>query len=155
MLELLSILVIGTVIFVTSVVLLSDPNIKKAISKTADKVGNKIKPFFDELINAIAYASDKAIRRLQNTKTANHHIVAKRASKAAIARYCLHKVDIGIEAVINKVNIKQNLHYHLHTTTYYVAINTLVMQAYGSKENTSNILRGIKKIIEEANKLLP
>ena len=53
------------------------------------------------------------------------------------------------------VDYNGRVHYHLHTTTYYVAINTLVMQAYGSKENTSNILRGIKKIIEEANKLLP
>ena len=91
------------------------------------------------------YRSDKEI----------HHLVAKGARNADLAREILYSVGIGINNEKNLLLIKTGLHRRLHTDLYYGWANSVVISAYrnaGSdlteqKEAVLHALAKIKSVV--------
>lgn len=81
-----------------------------------------------------------------------HHIVAKQAPNASLARYILDKVGIGYNSSYNLIYIKTGLHRRLHTNLYYGWANSVVISAYnaanGNKAQQRKNVEGALRTIE-------
>ena len=84
------------------------------------------------------------------TTTEDHHIVAKRATDANIAREVLRTLEINIDGSANMVRIKTGLHRRLHTKKYYSLVNAIVVPAYNRgydyKSRTRNVYRALNTL---------
>jgi len=76
----------------------------------------------------LALSGDKPVDKEQKDL---HHIVAKKAARAAAARLVLKAVDIGINSAENTMEVIRALHQRLHTDAYYKYVNATVDTAYG------------------------
>lgn len=66
----------------------------------------------------------KGEKKSKNNRYERHHIVAQSSTNthANNSRKLLYEVDVGINSSYNLVDIKCNLHRHLHTNAYYKAV---------------------------------
>lgn len=79
-----------------------------------------------------------------------HHIVAKKAWRAELARYILVKLcHIGINDERNIADVKDIYHSHLHTNSYYGLINAGMTYSY-----FTNGIAGVEKFLFEVKKIL-
>ena len=96
-----------------------------------------------------------ALTKARNNKYEAHNIVAQAAAKASATRLLLKKVSISVQSSLNKVSIKYNLHGHLHTDAYYIAVHTLLKKAEGSYAKTTKTLTFIKALLLAASSKMP
>jgi hypothetical protein len=73
-----------------------------------------------------------------------HHIVAKYAWRAALARDILNRYGVEVDAAINGVFLPAVQHAGLHTKHYYDSVNDLLRQA-GSQSDVAAILAQIRQ----------
>ena len=91
-----------------------------------------------------------------------HHIVPKRAKKAAPARAILNEIypEMGVEEPINKVLLDAKTHQFVHTNLYYGMVNYAIVTAYYApaenklqqEQNVNTallLLRGLLLVIEK------
>ena len=64
-------------------------------------------------------------------------------------------LNISVQSSLNKVSIKYNLHRHLHTDAYYIAVHTLLKKAEGSYAKTTKTLTFIKALLLAASSKTP
>ena len=67
------------------------------------------------------------LRKAGSTKQEDdesHHVVAARAPNAALARQIIFAVRIGVNDARNGVNLQSAIHRPVHTTVYYMAVNS-------------------------------
>ena len=98
------------------------------------------------------------IRR--NRPSERHHIIAQAHPLAKIARdIWTIKCNKSIKDGLNLVMLKYEFHQHIHTRSYFAAVNTLISVAYtiggGGEEVTAAMLSGINDTLYEINKQLP
>ena len=74
-------------------------------------------------VNALCQERKKGVSNL-------HHIVAKKSYKAAYARSILFMVGIDINDNRNLVDIKDYVHFFMHTSAYYSMVNSTIWMAY-------------------------
>ncbi len=98
----------------------------------------KIQEFVDELAMSLVVAVIKGILRMRSPETRIHHIVAKNASMAFIARLWLGAAKIDIENPLNKIRLNVNFHEYLHTNAYYDAVNVII-NYFGMNPISNNI----------------
>ena len=67
---------------------------------------------------------------LQYSNKENHHIVARKDSRAETSRKILILSGIGINDDINIVAVNKSYHKSLHTDAYYYVLNTSMVSAY-------------------------
>ncbi len=97
------------------------------------------------LIAELAAIVKKAFAARQQRTMARHHIIAKSAWRAAPARKIwVNRMGMSINDSRNIAVINQTLHYYVHTTAYYAAVNTLVTLGY--KKGKSTVLKTVKLI---------
>ena len=66
-------------------------------------------------------------------ETERHHIVARRAAKAAPAARILNEVlKDGVESELNLVDLSTKVHRRLHTNLYYNFVNLAIVGAYNA-----------------------
>ena len=148
---------IGMLLICVVVTILSDPGFQKALSDAINALGTGIKSLCDSIVMAIDNALNKAKKKKKNNKYERHHIVAKGSSNfyAIESRALIKKVKIGINSSYNLVDIKYNLHRHLHTNAYYKAVYKFLKRVRGSYKKTILVLNLIKKGLEAASKSCP
>ena len=81
-----------------------------------------------------------------------HHIVARRAPRAAPGRRVLRRFAIGVNSAWNLVVLTAGFHARLHTTAYYEAVNDAVgaASAYGGRA-VKMTLRAIAALLERGS----
>ena len=150
-----AVLIVGTVATITAVKILSDPAVQRAIARAVADIGNVVKSLAKSLAESIEEAFEKAKSKVKSNTYAKHHIVAKAAPLAQYGRDCLAKVKININDSINLVSIKQNLHYFVHTSAYYLAVNALLRPAFGNRDKTISVLALIRAELLYASEMMP
>ncbi len=121
-------------------------------SSAKDKLREKFKKLLNELSKIIA-AALAAAKHFSKT-THKHHIIAKKALRAAVARlvYVLScKKDINDPE--NIANVNSAVHMHMHTNAYYATINLLISGAYTANGvyGVENMLSIIKEMLENVS----
>lgn len=104
----------------------------------------------DDLFDALAYVLDKALSTYKRFGKNNHHIIAKAAPAASIARNIWRDdCDMDINNWRNIARIKTTLHVFLHTGGYYAAVNALVQEGYdlGGKRGVLRTVDFIRTIL--------
>ena len=90
-------------------------------------------------------------------ETERHHIVARRAAKAAPAARILNEVlKDGVESELNLVDLSTKVHRRLHTNLYYNFVNLAIVGAYNAgngdpaqqERNVRNTLGAIKVMLQ-------
>ena len=90
-------------------------------------------------------------------ETERHHIVARRAAKAAPAARILNEVlKDGVESELNLVDLSTKVHLRLHTNLYYNFVNLAIVGAYNAgngdpaqqERNVRNTLGAIKVMLQ-------
>ena len=102
------------------------------IQTSIKKITASLKTFEEELsglVEAVLRTYNKAKRRKKGTSHW-HHIVAKSAAAAFLARSVLYANHLDPNNPFNLVLISQRLHSGLHTAEYYIAVNALFMSTY-------------------------
>ena len=85
-----------------------------------------------------------------SNKKHGHHIVAKKAWRAELARYILVKLcHIGINDERNIADVKDIYHSHLHTNSYYGLINAGMTYSY-----FTNGIVGVEEFLFEVKNIL-
>jgi hypothetical protein len=79
-------------------------------------------------------------------KTHNHHIVAKKAYKADLARTLLKRAGLDVNITENQVQLKQRFHARLHTNLYYQLVNASVGLAYDTHQSFEDKKEKAKRI---------
>ena len=80
---------------------------------------------------------DRAMRAkglVRYANTAAHHIVARTAQKATIARRILKKFKIDVDSADNGVYLSTNFHQGLHTNQCYAKVERLLSAATTKEE---------------------
>jgi hypothetical protein len=118
-------------------------------------------------VAAIAGLAAAAIARCKDKRAAGcnddlgyslHHIVAQGAWQAQPARDILATVNIGINSSYNTIVVPNSLHYYIHTTQYYAAVNDAVGAAYdggaggpvAARRRVIGVLESIGLALDEA-----
>jgi uncharacterized protein RhaS with RHS repeats len=78
--------------------------------------------------------------------SAEHHIVAGNARKAASARVPLQRSGVGINQAQNGVFLSESVHAGIHTNAYYEAVNNAMAQAT-TREHALEVLNAIRQAI--------
>ena len=89
-------------------------------------------------------ALQKALERGTTRTTHDHHIIARRDDRADEARTIWLSYGLNINDQRNLVKISVYLHYYVHTTAYFEAINAIVKIA--DKHGKSGVLKAVKFI---------
>ena len=148
---------IGMLLLWIATTILLDPGFQRALSDAISAMGTGIKSLSDSIAKAVDDALDKAKKKKKNNKYERHHIVAQAASNSSAikSRALINKVGIGVNSSVNLVDIKYNLHRHLHTSAYYKAVYNFLKRAEGSYKKTVLVLTVIKKALQAASKACP
>jgi len=120
------------------------------IARNLSGVGQAVKSYAKDLGRAIGQSFSRSKNKYKNNEQEVHHIVAKKAKRAAPARKIINTCGIGTENSKNKVTIKKGLHKRLHRITYYEMVNSTIRTGYD--ENKSK--RTNKKKVEKKLKIL-
>ncbi|WP_306569886.1 RHS repeat-associated core domain-containing protein [Faecalispora jeddahensis] len=142
---------VTAVITLSTVAIVSTPEFQRSWNQMSTTVAGKISAGLGSLggmmIGTINWASSKAKSIAKSigdsfarkstipsyrTPREIHHIVAKKAPNAGVARTVLNNVGIGYNSSYNLVSIKTGLHRRLHTNEYYGWANSIVISAYNS-----------------------
>lgn len=148
---------IALLIAFVAVSILSDPGFQRALADAIDAMGTGIRSLSDSVVKVIDSALDKAKKKRRDNRYEKHHIVAQGSSNinAKKSRELLKSVKIGVNSTHNLVDIKYNLHRHLHTETYYKAVYNFLKRAKGSYNKTVLVLKVIKKALQAASNVCP
>lgn len=101
------------------------------ISDTFEKINDdfeKIKKGMQALL--VAYVASLILKGLYPNEYEKHHIVARKDTRALPARIVLYLSGIDIDDPRNLVYVKKSHHKVLHTTNYYLILNTSMVVAY-------------------------
>ncbi|RHA73372.1 hypothetical protein DW918_12925 [Eubacterium ventriosum] len=148
-------LVIAGIAIVAAAAILTDPYVKRSLNDAITALGASAKNLCKSVATCVDDALTKARKKSRNNKYEVHHIVAQTAAKASATRLLLKKVNISVQSSLNKVSIKYNLHRHLHTDAYYIAVHTLLKKAEGSYAKTTKTLTFIKALLLAASLKTP
>ena len=109
---------IALLIACVAIAILSDPGFQRALADAIDSMGTGIKSLSDAVVKAIDNALDKAKKKKKDNRHERHHIVAQSStnSDAIKSRKLLDDARINVNSTHNLVDIKYNLHRHLHTS---------------------------------------
>ena len=148
---------IALLIACVAIAILSDPGFQRALANAIDSMGTGIKSLSDAVVKAIDNALDKAKKKKKDNRYERHHIVAQSStnSDAIKSRQLINRVGIGVNSSHNLVDIKYNLHRHLHTSAYYKAVYKFLKRAEGSYAKTVLVLNVIKKALQAASNACP
>ena len=146
-------LIIGALVILGSLAILSSPAVQDAMVHVINVCGTRVKSKCEDLVKVIDVALDKAQTRVKNNNFANHHIVAQTAKDAKPARDVLEspRTGLNVNCPVNIVRIRQNLHFHLHTTAYYTAVNALILSAQWSRQAVVMQLDFIRAVLLAAS----
>ena len=152
-----AIFIVGICAIIASAIILTDPGVQRALNNIISLFGSGVTYLCESIANSVDKALAKAKTATKKNKYEVHHIVAKSAPRAKIARDLLkhNKVKIGINSSLNLVKIKYNLHRHLHRNSYYDAVNRLLSRARGSYKKTKAVLNYIRAVLLAASKVTP
>ena len=131
-------------------------DIASYLEDVVQDIGRVYEEYVVDLALAIALAVTKANDKTYRHPTNDHHIVAKAASRAQIARDIYnHTFGTGqLNNSRNIVTIRTSIHVVLHTNLYYDAVNN-IMEYANDNNVVPSVLRNIKKTLETASKLCP
>ena len=129
-------------------------NISTAIDNATRNVIVSSRNFFKTILENVF----KSTNNYRNQREI-HHIVAKQAYNAQLARTVLINVGITDYRInpLNLISLKKSLHRRLHTNKYYGWANSVVISAYKAagnnpdkqKYNVIMALNTIKKMLQE------
>ncbi len=78
----------------------------------------------------------------------SHHIVAKAARGADLARNHLQRMGFDVKnALVNRVTLSAEVHARMHTKVYYQAVDRIILDTRSVQE-ANNALRGIARAIQ-------
>ena len=154
--NLAKILLALVLLWVTAAILL-DPGFQRALADAIDALGTGIKSLSNAVTTTIDEALSKAKNKSKNNRYERHHVVARGSSNwhASESRKILKAVGIGINSSHNLVDIKYNLHRHLHTKAYYRSVYDFLNRARGSYGKIVLVLNVIKKALQAASRVCP
>ena len=122
--------------------------------------------WLDELIDTIVEKLSKSLaksgRPEYKTEFEEHHIAAKKALNAKRAASILEEVlPGGVEDPLNKVMLKTSVHRRIHTSAYYLLVNSAIISAYNKangnpqqqRENVVKVLGAIQAFLTGLNVL--
>ena len=134
-----------------------DPGFQRALSDAISALGTGIKSLSNAVVKAIDKALDKAKKKGKDNRYERHHIVAQKStnSNATRSREILYEVGLNVNSSCNLVDIKYNLHRHLHTDAYYKAVYEFLKRAKGSYKKINLVLAVIKKALQAASSVCP
>ena len=158
MMKKISMVVLVALIFAgVAISILSDPGFQRALADAIEAMGTGIKSLSDAVVKEIDAALDKAKKKKKDNRYERHHIVAQTStnSDAQKSRILITSVGIGVNSTHNLVNIKYNLHRHLHTAAYFKAVYKFLKRAEGSYAKTVLVLNVIKKALQAASNACP
>lgn len=107
------------------------------------------------LASAISAVVSKALKQSRLSRTAVHHIVAKFARDAEVARHYLtnpERGNIGINSPINLIRLNERFHRHLHTKAYHTAVSNL-LRAGNNRAGVIAAMCTIRCILSSVNRL--
>ncbi len=148
---------IALLIVCIAISILSDPSFQRALADAVDYMGIGIKSISNAVVKAIDSALDKAQNKKRDNRYEKHHIVAQGSSNSDVikSRAIICGVGITINSSHNLVDIKYNLHRHLHTNAYYKAVYNFLNKARGSYKKVVIVLNVIKKALQAASNACP
>lgn len=155
--SLLKILAGMVFLYITTAILL-DPAFQKALAKAIDKLGTRCESLINDVVKTIDTALTKAKNKSVNKKYEKHHIVPKNIKKniyACKSRDLLEEVAIGIDSTHNTIYIKYNLHKHIHTDLYCLAVYMFLKFKKGSRDGILTCLNLIKNALKAASDNCP
>lgn len=119
-------------------------------------IPNEIADYLDDAIAKAIAKSKKIFSRLHN-----HHIVAKTAPEAELSRRIIRYAGIGVDTIYNLVYLKDILHNHLHSYSYYDGVTLVLLYCYMNNHTYNmqqmDILAGltlIKIVLLAANNMI-
>ena len=136
-------------------------NISTAIDNATRNIIVSSRSFFKAILDNMSKIKKQPTYRHTMEK---HHIVAKMAKNAKLARVILASVGIDYwNSSENLVKIKAGLHRRLHTNKYYGWANSVVISAYKAANgdlgkqsfNVKSALGNMKNILETISGLSP
>ena len=104
-----------------------------------------------ELTKQMELAKEKADERGRSKKTNNHHIVAKRDTRAKRSRELLYASDIGINDPVNLVAMNQTVHWYIHTTLYHKSVEIYLQNAWNSGRKTGSSKQSVFTALQLLN----
>jgi len=115
-----------------------------------------------EMLQTLELSFARAKSHEYSRDTEVHHLVAQEAHNAEAAAAILRDVyPDGTENGFNKIRIKTGLHRRLHTKRYYAVVNTIVINAYFSAEDSDErmlqvtrallVIRAFVSVLNEAS----
>lgn len=148
---------IALLIACIAISILSDPSFQRSLADAVDYMGIGIKSLSGAVVKAIDGALDKAKNKKRDNRYERHHIVAQGATNSYVinSKAIIYGVGITINNSHNLVDIKYNLHRHLHTNAYYKAVYNFLNKARGSYKKVVIVLNVIKKALQAASNACP
>ncbi len=136
---------------------------------------NAVQDFVDGLSETIAYAKAKIVsfasalvlayekaKLRDDDGTALHHIIPKSAAECALAICLMESVGIGRNDPENLVRISKNLHYYIHTKSYYAGVSIIIYSSYMQGKNNDEkrnkiiaSLRMLRAVLTDLDSWLP
>ena len=99
---------------------------------------------------------EKVQRIFRNKETDTHHIVARTARQAQMARDYFELADINIDDPDNIIELKPSFHHRLHTNYYNYSVNVAVSVGYtfGGRDGIKDVLVTIQAQLNLFNKFM-
>ena len=125
--------------------------ISNAVSGVINSIGYVVSDIFDRAKDLMTSYVESLTPKNQYDKDQKHHIVAKKDSRAELARIILKKAGIEIDDPRTTVYINNSYHRVMHTNTYHFIVDITMSGAYffGGDEGVETLLKIYRAILGE------
>ncbi len=115
-----------------------DKNFRNSVNSLFNNLYQCLATGFDYLFNVILDCFDKVKSSNFYSGEDVHHIVAKNDPRADIARCLIVHNCLKVDDPFNLVKIKKTFHLHLHTNSYFAAVNLILLMCVVKKKTKSD-----------------